>query len=301
MKYCTLVLIIAIAYTTIVISNLIGDELSSFKITPAGLRHKSCIHKVPPQSRVIPLEDGSGRFAIHQNNIDTIIENCEHTVPNEDYYNSIDANVNGWVAYAFSEVVANFTLFLSNMVVPPEPKSKNENSLLFYFIGLLDKPYNKHLNQFQILQPVLQWGESACGGGEYWAIGAWGVLDGSVFCSQLYQVNAGDEIFMSINQTCIAPDQWSVTALSSTGMSVELNVFPSDELCWACVTLEAFFVTNCMDYPDNTTGTVLFNGLSLSSVNVINDPLWNATIDTRDLYCNQSVDIVDTTEIIIGF
>jgi len=306
MKCYTLILIL-ILYVTFILATLLSEDIRSYTITPAGLRHKSCVHKVPPKAKVSKIEDGSGRFMIQHNNIDTIIEPCEFTTNIEeiDYntYYKINSNAvnNGWVAYAYSELKENFTLFLSNTIVPPNPYSYDTSSLLFYFIGLLDAPYNKRVSQYQILQPVLQWGQSECGGGAFWAIGAWGVMGNNVFCSDISQVDEGDEIYMAINQTETNPDEWTVSAYSSKGILVELNAFPSESLCWASITLETFFVSNCMDYPDNTTGTILFNGISLSSNYLIRNPHWNYTIDTRDLYCNQSVDIVDTTEIIIGF
>jgi len=316
MKYCYLIFILLLLYVTFILSTLLNEDIRSYTITPVGLRHKSCVHKVPPRAKVLKLDDGSERFFIQHNNIDTIIEPCKFTSDieekdyiaynnnnNKSYDNDNDVMANGWVAYAYSEVNENFTLFISNTIVPPHPDSFDTTSLLFYFIGLLDQPYNKRTSQFQILQPVLQWGESECGGGAYWAIGAWSILNNNVFCSDISQVDEGDEIYMVINQTsAINPDEWTVSALSSKGTLASLNAFPTDtSFCYASVTLETFFVSNCMDFPDNTTGTILFDGILLSGDYLIHNPNWNSTIDTRGLNCNESVEIVDTTAIIIGF
>jgi len=46
-----------------------------------------------------------------------------------------------------------------------------------------------------IIQPVLQWGSSAAGGGQYWAIASWFVGGAHTVYSDLKQVSSGDTIY----------------------------------------------------------------------------------------------------------
>lgn len=55
------------------------------------------------------------------------------------------------------------TEFSTEWVVPEEPTEK-EDQIIFYFPGL---------HEVAILQPVLQWGKSAIGGGSFWNVASW--------------------------------------------------------------------------------------------------------------------------------
>lgn len=72
----------------------------------------------------------------------------------------------GWITYTYwnSPSSTPISYFNTNWTVPPAPATVS-GQVLFLFNGLQNSSY--------ILQPVLQWGVSAAGGGDYWAIANW--------------------------------------------------------------------------------------------------------------------------------
>lgn len=64
------------------------------------------------------------------------------------------------------------------------------DQLLYLFTALLGWDVMDNGNYFNhILQPVLQWGLSPAGGGNYWAINNWYVNDQDYFYDSLIVVN----------------------------------------------------------------------------------------------------------------
>jgi hypothetical protein len=63
-----------------------------------------------------------------------------------------------------------------------------------------------------IIQPVLQWGSSAAGGGPYWAIASWFVGGAHTVYSELKIVNAGDTILgnmtLDASSQKVLPHHW---------------------------------------------------------------------------------------------
>ena len=99
------------------------------------------------------------------------------------------AQVDGWVAYTgwSNSSGAPISSFSTSWLVPAEPATKGSQTI-FLFNGIQ--------NSTMIYQPVLQWGSSAAGGGQYWAVASW-YADGRTghsFYSDLVRVNVGDNL-----------------------------------------------------------------------------------------------------------
>ena len=155
--------------------------------------------------------------------------------------------------------------FRTKWVVPPAPKD-NDDQTIFLFNGMQPN------TAAHILQPVLQWGSSHAGGGNYWAITNWwadGQYGAQVTGSSLVQVNEGDELTGVM--TCTGKTQTGYSYKSSfEGHSdADVTVTDSDELTWAYETLEAYGPYNsgtgtwdplakCSDYP-NTNYTSMYD------------------------------------------
>jgi hypothetical protein len=78
-------------------------------------------------------------------------------------------DVNGWVVWAEANAsniggVTAYDWIQAKFTVPPNPTAGGH--LLYYFISL-------ETAGGDILQPVLQWGNSNRFGGQYWTIAAW--------------------------------------------------------------------------------------------------------------------------------
>jgi len=93
----------------------------------------------------------------------------------------------GWIAFSSCAPKGIITSFKTTWVVPPAPES-DSGQLVYLFNGIQ--------NSSMIYQPVLQWGQSPAGGGNYWAIASWYAdgKGGPAFHSNLVRVEPGTEL-----------------------------------------------------------------------------------------------------------
>jgi hypothetical protein len=143
----------------------------------------------------------------------------------------------------------------------PDVPASNVGQTIFYF------PSYEPLNGTAIVQPVLQYGVSAAGGGAYWAISSWWVgPTGAARYSSLLQVNPGDTIRGTITATnCTegAGCKFVIVARDETiDNSRQLTIVDTVSYSWAQVgVLEVYNVTSCNQLPDNpvTFSSLVFN------------------------------------------
>jgi hypothetical protein len=150
----------------------------------------------------------------------------------------------GWITYAdwYNSTGQPVTRFATTWVVPPPPSTQSGQTI-FLFNGIQ--------NDTMIYQPVLQWGPSAAGGGNYWAAASWYVdgQNGPAFKSSLVPVNPGDllvgvmimtgQLGAGFNCNCYFEH------LANTALAIQ-NV---QELKWCIETLETYGTTARSDYP----------------------------------------------------
>jgi hypothetical protein len=85
-----------------------------------------------------------------------------------------------------------------------------------------------------IIQPVLQWGPSAAGGGAYWAIASWYVGGSGAVYSALQTVAPGDSIFGNMTLTDPKGEKWFINTVSkSTGKQSSITVKTPAKEPWA--------------------------------------------------------------------
>ena len=167
-----------------------------------------------------------------------------------DAQSRFDGSNDGWVTYAECSIYGinppTIREFSSKWIVP-SPPIKRSSQLLYLFISLMTIEEGKG----HILQPVLQWGVSPAGGGEYWSICNWYVTsDNLFFHDSLVRVNPGDTIEGSIS--LIANYNNSYSYRSSFKLhSLETNFVVENlpELLKPHIVLEAYNVTDCNEYP----------------------------------------------------
>jgi hypothetical protein len=153
----------------------------------------------------------------------------------------LPAPASGWIAYAYwtnsGTAITNFT---TKWKVPAVPASKS-NQTLFLFNGMQDGTTSTSY----IVQPVLQWGPSAAGGGKYWAITNWYVSSSQAFFGSLVTVNPGTNLTGVMKQTAVSGSNYSYNS-SFTGYAaasaLQINNVP--QAFWAAETLEAYGITN---------------------------------------------------------
>jgi hypothetical protein len=195
----------------------------------------------------------------------------------------------GWVAYAQYNAASGVTMFNGQWQVPQKPSNTNDQQTLFLFTGLQNAVFEEQSPT--IIQPVLQWGPSDAGGGQYWSIASWFVGNGNAAFSQLKIVYPGDIIYgsMSINSN----GRWVILTQDKTiGQSTSLTTTTSINEPYAFVTLEVYNVNGCTDYPQSAS--VPFNGLQLSVT-----PSWMPQNPYQ--FCNENIAVNSPSSIVITF
>jgi hypothetical protein len=161
-----------------------------YAITPGGIRPKSMIHTVGP-GQIVKRTDGIfKRFDLYKNEFFDL-------PPVDVAPPQLPALGSGWITFAaYTESRTNvITSMTTRWTVPPAP-GRQKTQLIYIFNGLQDSPVT------HILQPVLQWGISPDGGGQYWAVASWFVdSSGNAFKSTLVRVNEGDVLTGTMRMT----------------------------------------------------------------------------------------------------
>ncbi len=182
----------------------------------------------------------------------------------------------GWITYSswLNSTGSPISSFLTTWTVPRAPSSNNGQTI-FLFNGIEPGDYS------HILQPVLQWGPSAAGGGAYWTVASWYVGGGNAFHTNLVRVNEGDVLVGRMILTGRNGSAFNYTSEFIGIAGTTLTVTNNPELSWASETLEAYSIAAASDYPatDDTPMTAISvrTGTSTPSLSwAVN----NAVIDT---------------------
>ncbi|HYW48396.1 MAG TPA: hypothetical protein VE959_36365 [Bryobacteraceae bacterium] len=202
----------------------------------------------------------------------------------------------GWIVYTgWTNGTGNpISSFRTTWVVPPFPMTQS-GQLLFLFNGIQ--------NSSMIYQPVLQWGVSAAGGGNYWAVAAgggnyWAVASwyadgqgGPAFHSTLVKVNPGDTLVGVMTLSSHSGSNFSYNCdfqgIANTGLPIQ-NV---QELTWAVETLECYGITQCTDYPP-VFGTAM-TAIAMQTGSVTPAVTW--TPNNAHTECGQHVVVVSNS------
>lgn len=213
----------------------------------------------------------------------------------------------GWQAWATFESAqpAGFSQFLGTFSVPDAPAEYNGQTL-FMFTGLQNSNWVPGPDSptppadFEIIQPVLQFGPSAGGGGGYWTLASWYVtVDAGFLISPMIQVSAGQEIFGNMTQT--GPTQWFIGSQVVGGQQVTLtaNRQRLKYNPWAYVTLEVYSDSgDCSEYP---TVPQVYQGMSLlTAAGKPVQPQWQANLNP-DAICSEHVTIESPSHVTIHF
>jgi len=247
-------------------------------LTPGGFRPKSLVHRV---------EQGQGLCAVGAfvHKLD-LASNSVIKLPSEELrFADVPALGSGWISYAFwnNGTGRPVSSFQSTWKVPAAPTTVGSQTI-FLFNGIENSGAN-----FGILQPVLQWGPSAAGGGQFWAIASWYVTSsGHAFHTDLIQVSVGDTLLGSMTLTGQSGVRFNYDCEFQGVPVTRLRIRGIAELQWFNETLEAYGVNQCSDYPSSLQAS--FAGISIQA-GASPVPLnWTATNAVQD--CNQRCLIV---------
>lgn len=254
-----------------------------YVITPFGYFHPSCVLKVAKGETLL----AKGRILQRADGTLKNIPECAY--PHYAASGAIVAasatkvespTINGWVESESVTTSTSYGEIVADWVVPPAPASI-AGQTVFFFPGMEDSN-----DVVSIIQPVLQFGPSAAGGGNNWAVASWNCCpSGTADFSTLVSVNEGDVIQGTVESTCGTGTEscstWNITtADETTGGSTALSNSPSEgqTFNWAFgAVLEAYGIAQCSNYPSN--GGIFFFNLALYDYNFnqISSPGWSGT------------------------
>lgn len=217
-------------------------------LTPFGPMDKQHVHFI----------DDGYYLSIESNHIKKIEEKTDKAVQDfgEAGYNDELSGVasksaanlpSGWITYAywFNDTSKPVTYFSTNWKVPSGPTT-NHGQTLFLFNGMQDG----FSSTSHILQPVLQWGYSAAGGGYYWAITNWYVSGNEAFYGALENVSTGTNLQGVMESIKNKTGGYSYTSyFDGYPKASSLKVKNVPQLYWAAETLETYNCEKNSDYP----------------------------------------------------
>ena len=232
-------------------------------LTPFGYRDSANVHRVPEGYELIRMPDTHIRMHNPKTGDYTdfpkpIIANQQSVPPTADQHR-VPFTENGWVTFAswYNNWGKPIAYFGTDWNVPPKP-SAYTGQTLFIFNSIEPASYDS------ILQPVLQFGPSAAGGGEYWAITSWYVVGNQAYTAGLYYVPEGT--FLGGQIRLLQHKRGNFTYSSDfygySGTTLTIRDIP--QLIWATETLEVYGVNQCTEFP-NTVSTLMHSiGIILS-------------------------------------
>lgn len=233
---------------------------------PGQLIRPDCVHEIPNGATVEVTNDGQATGDVTLNgaliaHYDACSESAIVTRPRAHTQNLISppGTGNGWVEASRWNVPLsssdNIDYMGGTWTVPSYPLL--DGALIYLFNGI------EPASGSWILQPVLQFGRSPAGGGNYWGIASWLVgSNGYVFHSPLEAVNPSDSIFGSTGLNGVSGNTlyWKVGAKDeTTGAYSWITAHISGQhWTWAYAgVLEAYNVSSCSNFPAN--GRATFN------------------------------------------
>ncbi len=244
-------------------------------LTPSGYKLQSHVRYLPPNhdlteasGRLLEIDHTSkrvindfGEVSVKQsssqdstrsfgNNFDVLGINVPKT-------NLSSPTDNGWVTFAQWQNTTGTPIksFITEWNVPPAPET-NHGQTLFLFNALEDgQGFFDPTGDQHIIQPVLQWGTSAAGGGAYWSVTNWygPGTNGIYFFGDLYQVVVGtglEGVITFLGQNGNLYD-YNSSFIGFPGNS-EYTMLNVPEMNWTYETLEVYNVQASTDYPEAT-------------------------------------------------
>jgi hypothetical protein len=272
--------LVAILFATIIISGCkkelygpvtklaksgISDD-SVMVVTPFGPRLKADVHIIEPgfklqsQGNHLLKIDRAGKIAEDfgiQAPLKYLQKNKDNSGLNRSHFTSlarpvVDTNANWdiWARGTQHQNPGSFSNFKTSWKVPSVPTNSTGNQTVFIFNGLEDTSQNF------LLQPVLQWGASAAGGGKYWGVSNWlvGCSSCPVYNTTVSTVSTGT--VLTGTMTMSGPDGSGLyTYTSSFGSAYSASDLPYTGQTQGFLlnnfvqALEAYGITGYADYP----------------------------------------------------
>nr|GAT47983.1 predicted protein [Mycena chlorophos] len=245
-------------------------------LTPTGgKRLASNAHLVPEGGSVLHVDDSTVHVLDSAGNLVKEVAVDQTPVRASKTQAAKSPLETGWITYAdwLNQGSSAISSFTTTWTVPPVPAANNGQTV-FLFNSIEPNSGNA------ILQPVLQYGPSAAGGGSYWAVASWYLVGSSTFYTNPVKVSAGATLDGIITLTSSSGSNYNyVTSFTNIG-GTSLTASNSAELTWATETLEAYALASTKDYP---SGSTVFSDINLKLANGnVPSVSWSTTQDSAD-------------------
>lgn len=245
-------------------------------VTPHGQRPSANVHLVPDDGEVKLVGDevqvlNSTGGVVHTSPNDHAEIRVPLSNPND---TETPAPKTGWIAYASWYNTGNspISYFATTWTVPPAPKT-NHGQTIFLFNSI------EPATGDAILQPVLQWGPSAAGGGAYWSVASWYLVGSQVYHTTLRRVYTGQSLNGLITLKGCSGGHYSYVSSFTNIGGTTITASGSAELVWATETLESYNVAQGSDYP---RGSTVFHGINLRTESGKPSVTWSTVNDWAD-------------------
>jgi len=221
-----------------------SDELVC---TPFGEKLKSNVHYIDNQNH---LELKKGQIQIVNNKTHEVKKLYKNNL-HQNYILSDRGSLpntqdqpSGWITSCYTILMdgSQCTYFSTTYIVPPPPKKKSNQTIYIF---------NAFVGPDDIIQPVLQWGISYAGGGDYWSICNWYINDqNQVFYDSLIRVNPGTKLEGIIKASQSSNDLYDYNS-SFQGYPTSLQINNIHALQNLYVALEVYGINSDDEYPSN--------------------------------------------------
>jgi len=202
----------------------------------------------------------------------------------------------GWITYAYCESVYGLTNPYSHFSASwkvPSPPIRYSNQLIYLFISMDGVSFNDNDTVIHIIQPVLQWGKSPAGGGDYWSICNWHVTSTlQYFHDSLIRVDPGTILKGTIKLISENGGRYMYRSYFE-GFETSLEVSNLPELHTPSIVLEAYNINACDEYPDDEKLRV--NSINIMAGDAYPKLIWQTSGDSENPVndCNQYTKVID--------
>ncbi len=224
-----------------------AEQSSDWVRTPAGLVNKACVHHLPAGAKLV-----NDRVVTAAGQVQAP-DTCAYprlvkpgSAKSHEPSGPVPAT-NGWMAASWWSASTWFRQLFADFTVPGAPATAGATN--FFFPSFEPSAGNA------IVQPVLSYGGSAAGGGDYWYITSWYVAPGGTYYGNNVTVNSGDTIHGAMTANNCAGDgtncQWTITTTDdNNGGTSTLNVTAPESYSTAQGGVyESYGVSDCSMMP----------------------------------------------------
>lgn len=165
---------------------------------------------------------------------------CQHQ---SKYANLTTRHGPAWKAWTeYEKSSSDVVTFLSGKWKVPKDPSRG-GQLLYLWNGI--EPHSGE----GVLQPVMQYGSSAAGGGNSWGVASWYVSsDHGSYHTSLVDLRTGGTVLGTVS---LSGKSYTINGTDmGSGKSAQFSMVPKDgPYTWSCNTLEMYSLSSCSQYP----------------------------------------------------